>query len=132
MLVNLESAVALQRRRYGHTILVVRVLVCHHCYLILANVIRRARSKCSRFRLRVPISIFVIVREAEFALVRTLSHIFQRGSVLLFLVGLVVFFAAMWSSSDLTAPALLGDSVALQIPCLVHHELEVVVPINAH
>ena len=70
--------------------------------------------------------------KTKFALVQTLSQIFQRGSVLLFLAGLVVFRAAMRSSSDLAAPTLLGDSVALQVPCLVHHELEVVVTVDAH
>ena len=35
-------------------------------------------------------------------------------------------------SSDFAAPALLGDLVTLQVPGIVHHELEVVVSVNAH
>lgn len=34
--------------------------------------------------------------------------------------------------SDFATPALLGDSVSLEIPGIVHHEFEVVVPVNAH
>ncbi len=34
--------------------------------------------------------------------------------------------------SVLTSPSLLGNPGAIQIPRVVHHELEVVVPINAH
>ena len=35
-------------------------------------------------------------------------------------------------SSDLCAPCFLGDSVVLQVPCVVHHQLEVVVAVDAH
>ena len=69
--------------------------------------------------------------KTKFALSRPLLQIFQRSSVLLFLAGLVVC-RGYGPSSDLAAPSLLGDSVALQVPCLVHHELEVVVTIDAH
>ena len=34
--------------------------------------------------------------------------------------------------SDLTAPALFGDTVTFEIPCIVHHEFEVVVSVDAH
>ena len=34
--------------------------------------------------------------------------------------------------SVLLAPALFGDLVTFQIPCIVHHEFEVVVSVNAH
>jgi len=34
--------------------------------------------------------------------------------------------------SVLLAPALFGDLVTLQVPCIVHHEFEVVVSVNAH
>jgi len=35
-------------------------------------------------------------------------------------------------SSDFCTPALLGDSIALEVPGVVHHELEVIVSVDAH
>jgi hypothetical protein len=34
--------------------------------------------------------------------------------------------------SDLTAPALFGDTITFKVPCIVHHEFEVVVSVDAH
>lgn len=34
--------------------------------------------------------------------------------------------------SDLATPSLCGDSVVLEIPSVVHHQLEVVVTVDAH
>lgn len=34
--------------------------------------------------------------------------------------------------SDFSSPALLGDSVAFEVPGLVHHEFEVVIAVDAH
>jgi len=34
--------------------------------------------------------------------------------------------------SDLTAPALFGDTITFKVPCVVHHEFEVVVSVDAH
>ena len=34
--------------------------------------------------------------------------------------------------SHLGTPSLLGDTIALQVPCVVHHELEVVVAVDGH
>jgi len=47
----------------------------------------------------------------------------------------VKLFKIVWcleNKSELASPAFLGDSGVVQVPCRVHHQLEVLVIVNGH